>query len=183
MAQRWYVANTKPRLEQYAAENLMRQGFGVFYPRYLKTIVKNSKPIRVVLPLYPSYIFVLFDLQKDHWTKIYGTRGVVQLLCASEDRVSPVPCGFVEDLMKTCGKDGYISIDLEAKLIEDYAVGSQLEVVDGPFKGNIGVCAGSAGGRVRLFMTLLSRQVKISLDSAFVFPADLRNTAIGGSPP
>ena len=77
---KWYVIKTKVNQEKRALLNLSRQGFELFCPltpilRKFKNTIKN-----ILDPLFPSYIFVKLDLEKDNWSKINNTYGVKELL-------------------------------------------------------------------------------------------------------
>ena len=52
----WYVVKTKPQQEKRASLNLRNQNFNVISPLIKKKI--NCEP------LFPSYIFVSFDIKK-----------------------------------------------------------------------------------------------------------------------
>lgn len=168
MAQRWFVVNTKPRLETYASTNLNDQGFITFNPRYRQARVVRKKVITEVLPFYPTYIFVRFDKAVDPWKVIPNTRGVKQIITASEDSASPVPVGFVEDLILSADKEGYLLVDDGVDIMQRYMPGEELEIVDGPLRGMIGICKESSQGRVRIFLSLLSRQTEVSLMPSLV---------------
>lgn len=177
MSDRWYVVNTKNKLENFAADNLSDQGFPTFYPKYIKTIERHGRSMKLVVPFYPSYIFVRFNLDTDPWRRIFGTRGVNQLVCAQEDSVLAVPIGFVEDLILSCDADGYIPVETGVGIMETYVPGEELEVKDGPFAGMKGICEKSDGDRVRIFLSLLSRETAVSLSVSSIS----RDNPIGGS--
>ena len=58
----WYVVNTQPRAESRAKHHLELQGFGVFCPRYRKTVRHARKTKSAFAPLFPNYLFVCLDL-------------------------------------------------------------------------------------------------------------------------
>lgn len=177
MTERWYVVHTKHKQEQTAAENLWDQGFPVFYPRYIKEDVKAKTVQQRVLPFYPGYIFVRFDIGTSPWKRICSTRGIVQLVCATEENAVAVPPGFVEDLILQCDKEGFIPVNKGVEIMQSYTPGELLQVKDGPFAGLIGVCEQSDNERVRIFLSLLSRETTVSLTLSSV----QRNKTTSGS--
>ena len=71
----WLVANTKPNKEKLAYFNLVKQGFKVFLPKIYKITFSFNKENRVLKPLFPGYIFVNIECNKN-WSKIDNTFGV-----------------------------------------------------------------------------------------------------------
>ena len=69
---RWFVAHTQPNAEAKAAAHLMRQGFGVYVPRYLKRRRHARKIDIVAAPLFPRYLFVAVDLNAQRWRSIWS---------------------------------------------------------------------------------------------------------------
>ena len=59
---RWYVVQTQVNGELKAAQNLMRQGFEVYLPCYLKRRRHARKIDLVSKPLFPRYLFVAIDV-------------------------------------------------------------------------------------------------------------------------
>jgi len=170
MALRWYVVQTKTNLESYAAEQLNRQGFKTFVPQYLSRGVRRGVVVMRVLPFFPSYMFTAFDVEIDRWKAVCSTRGVLQLVTATEERVSALPIGFVENMMASSNSNGLINYDDGFSVLEEYAPGTKLLITDGKFKGMQGICVQSGQKRVTLLLSLLSRQVKVTLSPASVTP-------------
>ncbi len=67
---RWYVAQTHPRAEAKAAEQLSRQGFQAYLPQYLKRRRHGRRVETVTAPLFPRYLFVSVDLATQRWLTI-----------------------------------------------------------------------------------------------------------------
>ena len=58
----WYTISTITHKELKATLNLKRQNFDVYYPKY-KKMIKHARKIQTVIrPLFPGYLFVLFDI-------------------------------------------------------------------------------------------------------------------------
>jgi len=84
----WYAVYTQPSRENMAAMNLVRQGFEVYWPRYLRK-VRHARRIQERLSsLFPRYLFVAFDHKTPKWRAIRSTRGVVDLV---RNGLDPVP--------------------------------------------------------------------------------------------
>lgn len=84
----WACVYTHASMEDRAIENLTRQGFEAFCPKYLR-----PNPVRITEsrphPLFPCYAFV--NLAPDQpWLAINSTKGVIRLLT---DRVRATTTG------------------------------------------------------------------------------------------
>src|ERR1700755_204170 len=93
----WYVVQTQANGEFRAAENLRRQGFEVYLPRYLKRRRHARRVETVAAPLFPSYLFVAIDMATQRWLSIQSTVGVARLVCDG-DRPAAVPPHVIETL-------------------------------------------------------------------------------------
>jgi transcriptional antiterminator RfaH len=88
--ERWYVAYTPPHKEAMAVTHLGEQGFRTFLPRQLKN-VRHARKVRTILaPVFPRYLFVILNLDRDRWLSVNGTRGITRLIMVS-GRPVPVP--------------------------------------------------------------------------------------------
>ena len=155
---RWYVLQTKPKQEHIAIINLEDQGFQTFLPIYKR----RRKGKWLVGPLFPGYLFINLNLRDSYWKSVNGTRGVKRIMCMDPESPSPVPTLFMETLMSS----EYIE-DLE----KVFSPGDKLQLTDGPFKGNIGVCEVSSKKRVTLLLSILGGQHRVTVDLAKVVMA------------
>ena len=74
----WWVAHTKSRNEKAFAWDLLRSDIGYFLPLYEHVHVSGGRKRRVMMPLFPSYIFVCGD-DEDH-VKAMRTNRVCQTI-------------------------------------------------------------------------------------------------------
>jgi transcriptional antiterminator RfaH len=72
----WYVVQTQVNAEVKAARNLLRQGFEIYLPHYLKRRSHARKIEKVAAPLFPRYMFVRIDLATQRWRSVQSTYGV-----------------------------------------------------------------------------------------------------------
>ena len=107
---RWFVAHTHPHAEAKATAHLNRQGFEIYFPRYLKRRRHARRVETVAAPLFPRYLFVAVDLSVQRWRSIYSTIGVTRLVCNGDDPTA-VPDGIVEGLKSREDADGFIKLD------------------------------------------------------------------------
>jgi transcriptional antiterminator RfaH len=157
-AERWYAVQTIARRESGAEIQLEAQGFRVFLPRELKS-VRHARKFRTVhAPLFPGYLFVSLDLQRDRWRSINGTRGVACLVMA-ENAPAPVPCGVVEALISCIDDKGLCRRD--RALVE----GQNVRVTFGPLAQAVGLLIGlDAKDRVRVLLEILGGRVVTTIE-------------------
>ena len=164
VSQRWYVVQTRPHAEARAAQNLERQGFATYLPRYRKRRRHARRIETVAAPLFPRYLFVAADLASQRWRAIHSTFGVSQLLCHGE---APVP--VMEAILRElwCRQDdaGYVRLDSAAR----FSPGDKVRISDGVFSACLGLFEGMTDSqRVAILLDLLGRKVKVVLDAELV---------------
>jgi transcriptional antiterminator RfaH len=164
---RWFVAHTHPHAEGKATAHLNRQGFEIYFPRYLKRRRHARRIETVVAPLFPRYLFVAIDLDVQRWRSIYSTIGVSRLVCNGDDP-TPVPDGIVEALRKREDANGFIKLDSR----QPFRAGDKIRVLDGAFSSCLGLFEGMAEReRVAILLDLLGRKVRVVLDADLVAAA------------
>jgi transcription elongation factor/antiterminator RfaH len=163
--ERWYLVSTGPHQEQRALANLERQGFRPFLPRILKS-VRHARSIRLVrAPLFPRYVFLPLNLERDRWLSVRSTFGVSSLYMAGA-RPGPVPEGVVEAFVDLV--DGTELTRLDAGL----AVGDAVRVLFGPFADLVGtLCRLDDNGRVRVLLDIMGKSTPVSLPRSALMPA------------
>ena len=164
---RWYVAHTHPHAEAKATAHLSRQGFDIYFPRYIKRRRHARRIETVPAPLFPRYLFVAIDLNAQRWRSIFSTVGVSRLVCNGDDP-SPVPVGIVETLKNREDANGFIKLDCRAR----FHVGDKIRVLDGAFTSCLGLFDGMAEReRIAILLDLLGRKVRVVLDADLVAAA------------
>jgi transcription elongation factor/antiterminator RfaH len=165
LSERWYLVFTGPNQEQRAVLNLERQGFRPFLPRILKS-VRHARSIRmVVAPLFPRYVFLPLDLDRDRWLSVRSTFGVSSLYM-SGSRPGPVPCGVVEAILDQVDVTG------TARLDAGLDVGDEVRVLSGPFADLVGTLNRlDDNGRVRVLLDIMGKSTPVTLPRSALMPA------------
>jgi transcriptional antiterminator RfaH len=164
---RWFVAHTHPHAEGKATSHLSRQGFEIYFPRYLKRRRHARRIETVAAPLFPRYLFVAIDLNVQRWRSIYSTVGVSRLVCNGDDP-SPVPDGIVEALKQREDSGGFIKLDARPP----FRAGDKIRVLDGAFSSCLGLFESMAEReRIAILLDLLGRKVRVVLDADLVAAA------------
>ena len=162
--ERWFLAGTQARSEFKAEFHLNAQGFRTYCPQIRKTI-RHARQLRTVhAPLFPRYLFVGLDLERDRWLSIRSTIGVSYLF-TSDGRPVPVPVGIVESLIAR-------SADHLTRLDGGLVTGQSVRIVSGPFADFVGRLEQiNEAGRVRVLLEMMGTVLPVVLDPSALSPA------------
>jgi transcriptional antiterminator RfaH len=164
---RWYVVQTQVNSEAKAAENLRRQGYEIYLPRYLKRRRHARKVDFTAKALFPRYMFVAIDMATQRWRSVQSTVGVSRLV-TNGDSPAVVPQGVVRALKAREDAKGFVSMDAEPA----FAPGDKVRVLAGAFTDNAGLFNGVADhDRVSILLDMLGRKVRVMLDADMVAAA------------
>jgi transcriptional antiterminator RfaH len=164
---RWYVVQTQVNGEAKAAENLRRQGYEIYLPRYLKRRRHARKADFTAKPLFPRYTFVAIDVAAQRWRSIQSTFGVSRLV-TNGDEPAALPEGVVRALKAREDDRGFVKLDARPA----FAPGDKVRVLAGAFMDNAGLFNGMADhDRVSILLDMLGRKVRVLLDADLVVAA------------
>jgi transcriptional antiterminator RfaH len=163
--ERWFLAHTLPKSECKAELHLGAQGFRTYLPQFQKTI-RHARQLRTVrAPLFPRYLFVILDLERDRWLSVRSTVGVSHLYTSRDGRPVPVPVGIVELLIERSEEN---LTRLDSGLVK----GQQVRILSGPFADFVGTLARLDGaGRVQVLLEMMGTAVPVSLHRSALAPA------------
>jgi transcription elongation factor/antiterminator RfaH len=163
---RWYVVHTRPNREAEAKRQLENQQFRTFLPLYVKMVSHARKLHKTFAPLFPGYLFVALDLDRDPWHSVNGTIGVTSLIMAGE-RPTPVKTGVVETLIESTAKNG------ELCFTPPLRVGDRVRLAAGPFSEQLGILQQfGASQRVHVLLEIMGGKIPVSLPQGDVLPVD-----------
>jgi len=140
----WHLAMTRGGRENAAKDFLGKYGFEVYFPltRIMRPISRKQMSRKqraagavvkraVLRPVFPSYLFVRFDLNDDRRHGCFDAAGVHGLVCAGDLPV-PVDAELIAH-MRGQEIDGAIpGVILMRKLFD---VGETVRIAQGPFAG------------------------------------------------
>jgi len=163
----WYVVQTQVNAEAKAVRNLVRQGFEVYLPRYLKLRSHARKIEKVPVPLFPRYMFVRIDIATQRWRSVQSTFGVSRLVLNGSDP-APLAQQVINCLREREDTSGYVQLDQRPK----FALGAKVRVLAGVFAENLGLFDGMADrDRIAILLDLLGRKVRVSIEADLVAAA------------
>lgn len=155
----WFAVYTQPRNEALADEHLGRQGFDVFFPRYLKRRSHARRVEQVPAPLFPRYLFVRFDAATSGWRSIRSTRGVIDLVRNGEDPAI-VPDAVIDSIKGRQGDDGYIALARQVR----FEPGDRIRIDGGAFESCEAIFQAQRDDeRIVALLALLGRKVVIQV--------------------
>jgi transcriptional antiterminator RfaH len=156
---RWYAVYTKNGAETLAEGHLQRQGFSTYLPRYRKERRHARRITLVKAPLFPRYLFVALDLDRDRWNAVNGTHGV-RYLVAMGDRPSAVPDGVVEAIRARETDEKLIALPPQPP----FESGEVVRVTGGPLLDQAGIfqCVDDRQ-RVVVLLDILGRRLTVPL--------------------
>ena len=163
----WFAAHTQAKSEEKAAQHLIRQGFGVYLPRYMKRRSHARKVDYIAAPLFPRYIFVAMDIAKAQWRAISSTVGISHLICNGNKPIA-IPEIIIDSIRAKENESGYIRVAESVSFHKGQAVG----IVSGPFQDLTGIFqAMSDNERVMVFLDILGRHVRARVPLSALRPA------------
>lgn len=146
----WYLLQCKPRQDDRAQINLLRQSYDSFRPQLTTDRMIRGKPQRVCESLFPGYLFIRLS-QEDNWAPIRSTRGVARFV---EFNRGPavVADEVIDQLRMRCQT-------LEASNCVELQPGQTLQITRGPLSPLEGVFLSRLGEqRVMLLLQFLNRE-------------------------
>lgn len=154
----WYAVQCKPLQDARAEEHLRNQGFEVFRPRVRQRRRHGSRFRQAVESMFPGYLFIHLDCERENWAPIRSTRGVAGLVRMGT-QTPAVPEPVIEELKRRA--DGDNCIDLGSG---DYRLDEPVRITEGPLAGYEALFAGRSGEeRVIVLLEIMQRVQRLIL--------------------
>ena len=152
---KWFLVYTKAREEERAKKNLENQGFEIFLP--MISYAKENQPKSFLLkPMFPRYLFIRINAERDNWAPIKSTRGVSHLVIFG-DILAEVP-NFVVKFLKT--KVDKHDIAKQKVIRKKFQKGDKLVIKKGVLQGNEATFFSTTGKeRVRILLQLMNKLI------------------------
>jgi transcriptional antiterminator RfaH len=163
---RWYAVHSKPRQEAVAEQHLQNQGFSTYLPKISVRKQRRGRWVKVVEPLFPRYLFIQCDPDRDNTAPVRSTRGAVGMVRIGSE-LRPVPDEVI-DFLKQAEDD-----DEQARQDDSWPhePGDRVKVLEGPFAGLEGVYREPvAENRAILLLEILGRETPITVEMQSLSP-------------
>ena len=161
---KWYCLRAKPKHEHIAAAHLRQyEDIEVFCPRVRIQRSTRRGLVWFTEALFPNYLFARFEMTR--WQARVRTSQGVSGIVHFGDLVPEVPARAVHDLRD------YMQ-DTELKTVSfSIAEGDDVEIVEGPFRGQNGVVKQllPARERVKVLLEVLGGVTEVNLCLTSVF--------------
>ena len=162
----WYLIHTKPKQENTAKENLLRQNYCVYLPMVVSRRKRKGRTSRTLEALFPRYLFIHLDDSTEDWAPIRSTIGVSGLV-----RFGLIPAKISESIIaaiKTRENDEGIH-ELQ---VSDFEDGQSVRIAEGPFEGYEAIFKSKSGQqRAILLLNIAQKLSKIQIDIDKIEPS------------
>ncbi len=157
----WYLIYTKPRQEEIAVRHLDRQHYEIFLPRIRQVRRRRGQRVSRIEPMFPRYLFISLDTQRDNWGPIRSTVGVSHLVKFG-NKPAQVPAAFVDLLIAHGDENNVHQVD-----VEELQPGGRIRICDGPLMGYEGVfVARTSRERVTILLDIVGKPSRLFVDPA-----------------
>jgi transcription antitermination factor NusG len=163
--QHWYAVWTRARHEFTVREDLKAKGLEIFLPTVQRASQRRDRRKILTVPLFPNYVFVHAELDKDRYLQVARTLGVVSVLGWQEKNPLWIPDEQIASVK--------ILIDTTIPLAQHpyLRVGQWVRVLDGPLKDVVGLIQAVKGRRKLIVqIEMLHRAVSCELSAGDVMP-------------
>jgi transcription antitermination factor NusG len=169
---RWYACRTRARAEKKVDRLLTAAGVTSYVPLIERVRTWSDRSKRVAFPLFPGYVFARSALAS--LPEIVRTPNLIEIV-----RVNGAPTPIRETEIESIRSlvHGSKTIGEEPSSHEYLVRGQEVRVVDGPFKGMLGILT-EVRGKTRIVVRLpaIRQAVSVEMASGFVSPVN------GGQP-
>jgi len=156
-ARHWYAVFTLPQNEKSVVKHLYMREIDSFLPTYETVrIWKNRQRMKIVLPLFPTYLFVRINSRER--AKVLQTPGVLQIVGNRTESV-PLPDSEIEFL-----RSGFCRQRIEP--YRELIVGEKVRIKSGVMQGLQGTLVRkSSSMRFVLTLELINQHAAIQVDA------------------
>lgn len=144
----WYIVHFVGKTDMHATDVLKRLDFELYYPnvREMRPLARkklsrkqrqSGLPVMrpQLVPMFPRYCFVRFDMTRDGWREVFAVAGVAGLVCAGARPVW-VPDSLIGEI-RAREVNGAVSGKETARVV--FGVGENVRIAGGPFDGFAGI--------------------------------------------
>ena len=166
MAAAWYAVHVRSNHERLAAEHLAGRGVELFLPLYSALSQRRDRRVMLERPLFTGYVFAHIDPTGEARVAVLRAPGVVRIVGFGGEP-SPIADDTIASLRILVERGGGVA--RPHPLVRD---GQRVAVVDGSFRGAVGVLHVTAGRKPQLIVEVefLGRAVAVPIAPEQVNP-------------
>ena len=159
---KWFAVFTVPQHEKTVVKHLALREIESFLPTYETIrIWKNRQKMKLVLPLFPTYLFVHIDSQER--SKVLQSPGILQIVGSHREKIA------IADEEIELLRSGFQGKKVEPFL--DLIVGQHVRIKAGPMQGIKGTLVRKANGiRFVLALEMINQHAAIEIDADYLEP-------------
>ena len=160
----WILVYTKAKEEKRAKKNLENQGFEVFLPMIAFEEMNQSKSSSLET-MFPRYLFIKINSERDNWTLIKSTRGVSHLVVFGH-KLAEVPNQVVVFLQTRADEN---DIFRQKIMRQEFQRGDKLVIEKGVFKNKEATfLAKKSKERVRILLKFVNHLITADIPACDV---------------
>jgi len=153
----WYALYTRHQHEKNVASLLSSKGFDVFLPLYPSVRRWQDRMAKVLLPLFPSYVFVHGGL--DRWLQIVATPGLCTVVGFASGPAA-IPADEIEAVRRLIERSTSVEPHPFMKC------GDRVRVKSGPLAGLEGILVRRRNAfRLVISVEMLGRSASVEIDA------------------
>jgi transcriptional antiterminator RfaH len=151
-------------------QQLAQQNFTAWLPIIRQQSFQGGKKLITEQPLFPSYIFVEFDIAATRWHAINSTIGIVRLLPERLEQPQALPAAFI------AGLQNRPSVQQVELLAAKFVTNDVVRVLSGIFQNRFAkvLTSGRNSTRVKI-EAFAGREIAVTLPTAALAPAVVAN--------
>lgn len=154
----WYVVHTKVHQEQVACENLLRQGYAVYLPKFKLLKRLRGRQQACLEPLFPRYLFLRPTSNDQSIAPVRSTLGVSALVRFGHQ------LALMRDEMIEHIRQFEIRRNASSEQeISPFKSGVRITVAEGPLAGLEGLVSDVRQERVVVLLNLLGQETPVNL--------------------
>lgn len=153
----WYLVQCKPRQDERAEENLLRQGYVCSRPLCKREKLLRGQLQRIQESLFPGYLFIHMP-EGSNWAPLRSTRGVARVVSFGGR-----PLAVRHELITQ------LQARADTHIIATFNPGDKVAILDQGFAGIESIFMAMDGEeRVILLINLMNRQQQVSMPLASI---------------
>jgi transcription antitermination factor NusG len=151
---KWYVAYTFPKAEKKAQSKLAVIGIQSYLPMHQTLRNWSDRKKKLVVPLFPNYLFVHISDKKRHET--FSVKEIVRYV-SFEGKPATINDSIIDSLKNILKED--IDVTVESF----FKAGDPVIITRGPFMGTEGIIV-NRNGKSRLIIQIASLQCSVAIN-------------------